>query len=103
MSLTRVVRMTFRPEEVDTFRRVFEESKHRIRASEGCLHLELWQDAIQSNVWMTFSQWTSEEALERYRQSELFRSTWARTKILFAEKPLAFSVHSVETLPQPEA
>jgi heme-degrading monooxygenase HmoA len=39
----------------------------------------------------TFSLWESEEALNNYRHSELFSVTWAKTKILFADRPVAFS------------
>ena len=41
MKLHRYVKMTFRPEEVDTFLSVFEESKQKIRAFPGCLSLQL--------------------------------------------------------------
>jgi quinol monooxygenase YgiN len=96
--LIRIVRMTFQPEKLDEFRAIFEESKEKIRARPGCLHLELWQDLHQPQVLVTHSHWESEEALNSYRDSELFRSTWSRTKVLFAAPPLAFSVQSVEQL-----
>jgi heme-degrading monooxygenase HmoA len=44
------------------------------------------------------SFWETEEALELYRSSELFRSTWAKTKLLFDEKPQANSYSSIEIL-----
>ena len=87
----RLVQMTFQPEEVETFLAIFEASKSKIRAFEGCEYLELIQDSKQPHVLMTHSHWTGPEALEAYRQSELFRSTWAKTKVLFAEKPWARS------------
>jgi heme-degrading monooxygenase HmoA len=40
----------------------------------------------------TLSIWDDETALEAYRQSELFQTTWAKTKVLFAEKAEAWSV-----------
>jgi heme-degrading monooxygenase HmoA len=43
-------------------------------------------------VFFTFSIWENEEALENYRQSELFRSTWSKTKVLFSDKPNAWTV-----------
>jgi heme-degrading monooxygenase HmoA len=43
-------------------------------------------------VLFTFSIWDSEAALENYRQSDLFRDTWAKTKALFAEKAEAWSM-----------
>lgn len=93
--LIRVVRMTFRPGETGSFLDLFRASRPLIRAFPGCRHLELWQDADDPAVFCTYSHWDNEAALETYRQSDLFRETWARTKPLFAARPLAFSVRQV--------
>ena len=63
-----------------------------IRSFDGCSHLELWQQAGTSNVFFTYSWWESEDHLNKYRFSELFKDTWAKTKALFAAKPEAWSV-----------
>ncbi|WP_226390757.1 putative quinol monooxygenase [Penaeicola halotolerans] len=89
--LIRTVRMTFRPEEVDHFLAIFEASKEKIRHFEGCHHLTLWQDYHASNVFTTYSYWEDESALNKYRDSQLFKEVWAQTKVLFAEKPVAQS------------
>jgi quinol monooxygenase YgiN len=94
--LIRIVRMTFRPEEVEAFLKNFEANKLAIRNSPGCRHLELWQDDHQKNIFMTYSHWESEEALNKYRDSELFKSVWSFTKALFAEKPQAFSTKKLQ-------
>jgi len=83
--------MTFKPEEIDNFLEVFNESKEQIRGFEGCQHLELLEDYHESNVLLTHSHWTDDVALDNYRNSELFANVWAKTKPLFAERPLAFS------------
>lgn len=83
--------MTFRPRDLEAFLQIFDESAPRIRAFPGCQHLELWQDTRFDNQLTTYSHWDSADALERYRQSSLFRETWARTKPLFAAPPQAFS------------
>jgi quinol monooxygenase YgiN len=90
--LIRVVRMTFRPAEVDTFLNLFRTSRPLIRAFPGCQHLELWQDADDPAVFCTYSHWEGEAALEAYRQSDLFRDTWAQARQLFAVRAQAFSV-----------
>jgi heme-degrading monooxygenase HmoA len=87
--------MTFAPEKIDTFQEIFNHSKSYILAMPGCLHLELWQDLHHANVFVTHSHWESEEALDAYRNSDLFISVWSKTKILFSAKPLAFSVKKV--------
>lgn len=93
--LIRYVKMTFQEEKVSDFLEIFETSKEQIRAMEGCQYLELMRDINQPTVFMTHSHWLSENDLNNYRESELFKNTWSKTKVLFADKPLAFSVKSV--------
>ncbi|MFT5917016.1 MAG: quinol monooxygenase YgiN [Bacteroidia bacterium] len=97
--LIRIVRMTFQPDKVGEFLEIFEGVKSKIRAFEGCEYLELWQDADHPNICLTHSHWTGKKDLENYRHSELFKATWAKTKPMFADKPMAFSVNSVTKLP----
>lgn len=89
--LIRIVRMTFRPEAVSAFLENFESNKNSIRNFPGCQYLELWEDHHSKNIFTTYSHWKSEEALNQYRDSELFKSVWSFTKALFSEKPQAFS------------
>ena len=93
--IKRIVKLTFQPALVPDFMAIFEESKDKIRAFEGNLHLELLRDVAQQNVLFTLSFWENEEALERYRQSELFKTTWAKTKVLFEDKPAAWTVEGI--------
>lgn len=96
--LIRIVRMTFRPEKVDEFLEIFAQSKQQIRAMPGCRHLELLRDYDAPNIFITHSHWDNDTALNHYRDSELFSATWAKTKVLFAEKPFAFSSLKLETV-----
>jgi quinol monooxygenase YgiN len=84
--------MTFRPEEVDFFLSNFGERKELIRNFEGCTDLKLMRDINQPNIFFTYSKWENEQALELYRKSELFISTWGIVKLLFSAKPEAWSV-----------
>ncbi|MBI5915183.1 MAG: antibiotic biosynthesis monooxygenase [Bacteroidetes bacterium] len=93
--IKRIVKLTFREEVVPEFLAIFEASKAEIRAFGGNLHLELLRDTAQLNVLFTFSFWENEQALETYRQSELFKTTWAKTKVLFADKAAAWTVESI--------
>ena len=90
--IVRIVRMEFAPEKVETFLTLFHESKSLIRHFPGVLHLELHRDAGNPTVFYTYSHWENEAALEAYRVSALFESVWSRTKVLFAGKPLAYSL-----------
>ena len=94
--ITRIVRMHFRPGERDAFLDIFNASKHLIRQFDGCQHLRLYTEAGNPDVFFTFSVWTSAEHLDAYRNSELFRSTWAKTKALFADKPQAWSMSQLD-------
>ena len=90
--IIRVVKMTFQEDKVERFLAQFNENKDKIRAFEGCTHLELWRDIQQNHRFYTYSHWDSEDHLNTYRESELFKGIWANTKILFAQKAEAFSV-----------
>ena len=96
--LVRIVKMSFEPEAIDTFESNFEHHKDQIRAFEGCSFLELLQDMNQKNVFFTYSYWQSAHHLEQYRNSALFKSVWAKTKVLFNAKPEAWSVEKSVTL-----
>lgn len=93
--ITRVVRLSFDPKNVETFIKIFEDSKLLIRNFEGCTYLRLMKDVNYPNVFYTYSKWESPQNLENYRNSDLFKSTWAKTKILFDAKPMAFSLAPV--------
>ncbi|MCA8829304.1 antibiotic biosynthesis monooxygenase [Hymenobacter sp. BT728] len=90
--LIRIVRMTFRPEQIPAFLQLFQNSEAQIRQMPGCRFLELWQDLNNPAVYCTHSHWESEEHLNAYRRSVLFGQVWPATKALFAAPPLAFSV-----------
>jgi len=63
----------------------------KILAREGCFHVELLRTMSPDNIFFTFSLWESEEALNAYRHSELFKGVWPRTKALFAAPAEAWS------------
>lgn len=90
--------MTFLPEKVEAFKAVFEASKEKIRAFDGCNHLELLAVDNHPEVMMTYSWWDNADALENYRHSELFTTTWAKTKVLFNGKPEAWSLNQLHKL-----
>lgn len=93
--IIRIVKMTFETNKVADFLTIFEASKKLIRNMEGCSHLELLNDVKTPTIFFTYSHWENENDLNTYRNSELFKSVWSKTKILFAEKPEAWSVTSI--------
>ncbi len=96
--IKRIVKLGFKSEHIDEFKANFENNKAKIRAFKGCQYLELWQGKDDPSVFFTYSFWDSEESLNNYRHSPLFKEIWAKTKILFNQKPEAWSVDSVDQL-----
>ncbi len=94
----RIVRMHFYPELTGKFEEIFNTSKDKIRSSKGCLGLELYTDHNNPEVYYTWSTWETEDDLEQYRQSELFKSTWEKTKTLFSEKAIAWTLDPISKL-----
>lgn len=89
--IVRLVKMTFRPEETDNFIELFHTVSEKISRFEGCKNLELLRVSTEGNIFFTHSVWEDETYLEAYRNSELFLSTWKKTKALFSEKAEAWT------------
>lgn len=89
--IVRIVKMHFREEAVETFLRLFNKTNAKISTFPGCEKLQLLRLENNGNVFFTYSYWDSEEALTKYRNSELFREIWSQTKILFQEKAEAWT------------
>ncbi len=90
--IVRIVKMTFKPAEVATFRTLFEGWKPRIRAFPGCQHLELLADVDDPGVFFTYSHWDGPSDLDAYRDSEVFASVWPTVKGLFAAPAEAWTL-----------
>lgn len=93
--IKRLVKLTFQSDKTDDFLTIFEDSKYLIRQREGCQHLELLRNATTPYVFFTLSFWDDEAALNAYRDSELFKTTWSKTKILFSAKAQAWTTTMV--------
>ena len=91
--IKRIVKLTFEEDKIEDFLKSFDENKKNIAAFDGCLHLELLRCSSPSNIFFTYSFWESESQLNAYRNSDLFKTVWAKTKILFADKPEAWSIN----------
>ncbi len=90
--LVRIVKMSFKEERIEEFLENFNSKKAHIRHFEGCNFLEVYRDKHNTNIFFTYSYWDSESDLERYRNSDLFKDVWSKTKPLFSDKPQAWSV-----------
>lgn len=93
--IIRIVKMTFRPETIEDFKAVFHDSASQIKAFPGNGGLQLLQSSENKSIFFTYSIWENDEALQAYRNSSLFDTTWAKTKVLFGDKPEAWSTDSL--------
>lgn len=96
--IIRIVKMTFLPNKTQEFLRLFHASKEYIRAMPGCTHLELLHDIHSPEIFFTYSHWQSENDLNKYRDSELFKKVWGETKLLHAKKAEAWSLEQLSKL-----
>lgn len=84
--------MEFEEERIPDFLNIFALSREKIRSFPGCMHLQLLQGEGDSCVFFTYSHWQNEDYLDTYRNSELFRGVWRRTRKLFRVAPKAWSL-----------
>lgn len=93
--IKRIVKLTFQPDKVDDFISLFNDSKEKIKSSDGCIYLELLRLKPEGSIFFTLSWWESESHLNAYRNSDLFAATWKKTKSYFSGKPEAWTVESL--------
>ena len=94
--IVRIVKMEFIPEKVDEFFQLFSEVHNKIENYPGCVHVTLLEDISTPSVLFTYSIWDDEQSLENYRKSNFFKATWARTKMLFQSRALAWSLNELK-------
>ena len=87
--------MHFRPDEVDTFLKIYRESRPFIVEMRGCQGVSLHRQAGKPEVMFTISRWDSEEDLNHYRNSDFFKQTWMKTKALFENRADAWSLEEI--------
>ena len=95
--IVRIVKMEFEQAKVNAFLDLFNSTRDKIAGFEGCKGLELLTGVGAANLFFTYSTWNSEQDLENYRNSELFKQTWGKTKVLFSNKPEAWSLLKLES------
>ncbi len=83
--------MEFKEECVQDFLHIFNFNFDKISNFNGCISLKLVQEKNNICRFLTLSEWENETDLENYRNSEFFKATWKKTKILFKRKPKALT------------
>jgi quinol monooxygenase YgiN len=88
--------MTIRIEEQAKFMALFESHRSAISEMPGCEDLQILSDACNSGIFFTLSQWKSQEYLDQYRNSEIFKTLWPQVKNLFHAPAEAWSVNPIK-------
>lgn len=88
--------MSFELDKIEKFKTIYELNWHKIKGFDGCIHLELLQDNQTPSIFFTYSYWKSEKHLNNYRDSILFNTIWTSTKVLFNQKPEAWTLNVLE-------
>jgi len=94
--IRRIVKLSIKDDEISAFKKLFQDNQHIIMSFDGCNHAELWQDKNQPNTFFTYSLWDSENDLDNYRHSEIFKGIWTETKKKFNDKPKAWSLNKLD-------
>lgn len=89
--VTRIVKLSFKPEHVDDFLEFFEGIKNKVNEYPGCLGMQLMRQVDQPHVIFTYSQWESEDKLNEYRASGTFGKVWPNIKPWFNARPEAWT------------
>jgi len=89
--IARIVNMHFKPECLEEFLDLFQKYSNQISHFPGCRMLNLIQHQEHPGSVSTYSIWESEDDLNNYRNSTLFKTVWPATKVLFQKSASATS------------
>lgn len=96
--ITRIVKMTFKPDTIGLFLQYLPDYQEAIRGSKGCNFLQILQDQNNPCIVFTYSHWDSTNDLDTYRNSALFEKVWGQVRQWFDDKPQAWSLNTVFSL-----
>src|SRR4051812_5724972 len=97
--IIRIVKLTMRSEEVETFANYFQTVCETIRHQPGCNMLQAWHDISDRRIFFTYSLWDTEADLNVYRDSAFFLQFWKTVKQWFDAKAEVWSFDKVVDLP----
>ena len=93
--ITRIVRLTIQENHIDDFAVFSEQIKTTIQSFSGCSELKILHNNYKPEIFMTYSIWDNEAALNEYRKSEFFLKIWPKAKLWFSAKPSAETFSTV--------
>lgn len=90
--IVRVVELKFEKENLQLALKKLEDIAPKVRSMEGCSFLEISSGLKDKGMILTYSYWSSSEALNDYRNSETFINFWRDIKKLFSDPARAWSL-----------
>ncbi len=95
MAITRIVKMTYKPEHINDFANYYNSIKSKVAGQPGCRGVKLLKEIGETGVFFTYSHWDSVEDLNNYRNTEAFGEIWPTVKNWFAAKAEAWSLNEL--------
>jgi len=92
MAITRIVKMTFKPEHINDFAKYYNSIKSKVAGQPGCNSVKLLKEIGETGVFFTYSNWDSVDDLNNYRATEAFGEIWPTVKNWFSAKAEAWSL-----------
>jgi len=92
MAITRIVKMTFKPEHISDFETFFMSIKDKVAGQPGCNGVKLLKEQNNTGVFFTYSHWNSVDDLNAYRHTDTFAKIWPTVKNWFGDKAQAWTV-----------
>ncbi len=97
--IVRIVQLHIKSAHVALARERVREVAPKVRNFAGCHYLEILFDIHHAGRVVTYSHWESEAALNKYRDSEVFKTFWTAVKPLFETNAVARSMEAALRFP----
>lgn len=95
--LKRIVKLPLKEGKFEELKKIFNFGKEIVAATEGCFYVRLLKDHNDPNLVFTISEWTDEDSLNNYRNSDEFRKYWPEIKCLLNKKPEVWSLIQIDS------
>lgn len=90
--ITRIVKMSILESEIERYQEIVKPYKSKILSSPGCKDVQIFKDINNKSIVFSYSVWETEQDLENYRKSEMFRKVWNEVKTLFSNPAEAWTI-----------
>ena len=97
--IVRLVELFIQEDKLDLSRQMLSRVAPKVRQFSGCTKLRIIEDLHNPGHITTYSHWHSEDDLNAYRNSDVFKDFWREIKPLFAERARAWSSTTLHHLP----